>query len=217
MNRKKILSFVLMALFLLVQIYLFFVQPVRVLDYPKTINEHPLPLFGENKDVSQEFRTSGRLARIDIMLANYLVKPKSGNLRLTIFDKNGRERFTQDFPANTVEDNRFYAFPIRSAELSRGPYRLELKYLQPDQSQKLAVWISRNSLYPYGKLYVNGIGRDGSMTFRVYYYSTIWQERGRWLNAVPEFPARPYILALALIILLLLLNGLFYYFAAKAR
>lgn len=204
-----------MAVFLLLQIYLFFLQPVRVLDYPKTINEIPLPIFGDTKDISQEFRTSGRLAQIDIMLANYLVKPRSGILQLAIFDRRGNERFKKDYPANAAEDNRFYSFNIRGAEIPQGQYRLELKYIQPDQSQRLAVWIAKENKYPYGNLYVNGIGREGSMTFRVYYYSTIWQERGRWLDAVPEFPARPYILALAMVLLLLLLNGMFYIVVLK--
>jgi hypothetical protein len=214
-RRKKIVTLGCFGLFIVLQIYLFFFKPIEVLDHPEYPNQHPLPLFGETEEVSQDFRTSGPLARIDIMLANYLAKPKSGALRLTLFDKNNRPLFLKNFPANTAEDNRFYSFPIQNKNIPKGRRRLQLEYLQPDPSQKLAVWINNKTLYPYGNLYVNGIRREGSMTFRVYYYSTIWQERTRWFNAVPQFPARPYLLITALVLFLLLLNYLFYYFLVR--
>ena len=89
MKFLKIVKFVALGIFLLVQVYLFLVKDFEVLDYCPYINEHPLPLFGENKDVSQEFRTPGLLARIDIMMANYKIKPKDGILRLSIYKKGG--------------------------------------------------------------------------------------------------------------------------------
>ncbi|MCP5047784.1 MAG: hypothetical protein GY940_11480 [bacterium] len=211
MTLRNTIKFLIFGLFLFFQAYLFFLKEIEVLDYPDYINEHPLPLFGDNKKVSQEFRTPGPLTRIDIMLANYLVKPGSGTLRLTIF--NGKRRlYFKNFPANTAEDNRFYSFPIDSPTIPQGNYRLRLNYFPGDKTEKLAAWISETDRYPYGDLYVNGKKRNGDMTFRVYYASTVWKEKQRWLDGVPEFPARAYLLPAGFLLLLFMLNLLFYFF-----
>jgi hypothetical protein len=210
MPTKKIIGFAILGLFIILQVYLLFFKEIEVQDYAKYVNEHPLPLFGENREVCQEFRSPGTLARIDIMLANYLLKPKSGTLRLTIIDGE-RMLYLRNYPANTAEDNRFYSFPILKKTIPRGTYRLRLDYFRKDNNEKLAVWVCNKDLYPYGNLYVNGKLREGDMTFRVYYYSTIWKERARWLDSVPKAPARPYLLAAGFLLLLFMVNLLFYF------
>ena len=209
-----ILKFTLLGLFMLLQVYLFFFKDFQVLDDSRYVNEHPLPLSGENKNLTQEFRTPGPLTRIDIMLANYKVKPKGGTLRLTVSKENQR-LFLKNYPANTVEDNRFYCFNIDSHRIPRGNYRLRLDYFPQNKKEKLAVWISRKNLYPYGNLYVNGKQIQGDMTFRVYYRSTIWKEKKRWLKHVPQLKLRPYALITGFLLLLFMVNFLFYYFLKK--
>lgn len=206
-----ILKFTLLGLFILLQIYLFFFKDFQVLDCSRYVNEHPLPLSGENKNISQDFRTPGPLTRIDIMLANYKIKPKGGTLRLSIF-KEKQRLFLKNYPANTVEDNRFYCFTIDLGKIPGGNYRLRLDYFPQDQKEKLAVWISKKNLYPYGDLYVNEKQIQGDMTFRVYYCSTIWKEKQRWLNRVPQFKVRRYALITGFLLLLFMVNFLFYYF-----
>jgi len=207
----SLLVFALLGMFILLQVYLFFIKDFQVLDDYRYINEYPLPLSGENKNVSQGFQTPGPLARIDIMLANYLVKPEGGTLRLSIF-KEKQRLFLKNYPANTVEDNRFYSFKVDPGKVTRGNYRLQLDYFPGDEKERLAVWIYRQNRYPFGNLYVNGKQRDGDMTFRVYYLSTIWKEKQRWLNRVPQFPLRRYLLIIGFLLLLFMVNLLFYYF-----
>jgi len=210
----RALKFFLIGIFLLLQVYLFFFKNVEVLDYSRYINEEPLPLFGENKNVSQGFRTPGPLARIDIMMANYKIKPKNSTLRLSIFKENQR-LFLKNYPANTVEDNRFYSFKISSKKIHAGNYRLQLNYFPQDKKEKLAAWSSKKDLYPYGSLYVNEQPQPGDMTFRVYYGSTIWQEKARWLSESPKSGFRSFALVIGFILLLLMVSLLFYYFLSK--
>jgi hypothetical protein len=209
----KIVKFVALGIFLLVQVYLFLLKDFEVLDYCPYINEHPLPLFEENKNVSQEFRTPGPLARIDIMMANYKIKPKGGILRLTIYKEN-QLLFLKNYPANTVEDNRFYSFKI-DKKFPAGNYRLQLNYFPRDKKEKLAAWTSKRDLYPFGNLYANGKQIEGDMTFRVYYKSTIRKEKDRWLTLVKRSGFRGYALAAGFILMLVLLNLIFYYFLNK--
>jgi hypothetical protein len=210
-ERRKL---ALPALFLLLQVYLLFFKSFEVMDYSRYINEFPLPLFGKNKEVSQEFRTPGPLARIDIMLANYKIIPKGGVLRLSIF-KGEKPLYLKNYPANTVEDNRFYSFPIRANNIPAGNYRLRLDYFPGDKKERLAAWISKKNVYPFGGLYVNNKQRQGDLTFRVYYDSTIWKEKSRWLNPGSQPGLRSYALAFGFLLLLFMVNLLFYYFTGK--
>jgi hypothetical protein len=214
MKYRKILKFALSGIFLMLQVVLLFFKNFEVLDYSRYINEHPLPLSGKNREVGQEFRTPGSLARIDIMLANYKIKPKDGILRLSIF-KEDKQLFLKNYPAHTVEDNRFYTFTIDSNKVPAGHYRLRLDYYPKDKKGRLAVWTSKKNLYPFGGLYVNNKQRPGDMTFRVYYFSTIWKEKQRWLSpgSTPGF--RGYVLAIGFLLLLFMVNFLFYYFTGK--
>jgi hypothetical protein len=227
----KIVKFVALGIFLLVQVYLFLLKDFEVQDYCPYINEHPLPLFGENKDVFQEFRTPGLLARIDIMMANYKIKPKDGILRLSIYKEGGgtpnlllqvsdgiskksQLLFLKNYPANTVEDNRFYTFKI-DKKIPAGNYRLQLNYFPKDKKEKLAAWTSKKNLYPYGNLYANGKKIEGDMTFRVYYKSTIWKEKERWLTVAKRAGFRGIALTAGFILMIVLLNLIFYYFLTK--
>lgn len=209
---KKV-KFAALGIFLLVQVYLFFIKDFEVLDYCPYINEHPLPLFGENKNASQEFRTPGPLARIDIMMANYKIKPKDGILRLSVYKKN-QLLFLKNYPADTVEDNRFYTFKIEK-KIPAGNYCLQLNYFPKDKKEKLAAWSTKRDLYPFGNLYANGKKIEGDMIFRVYYKSTIWKEKERWLTLVRRSGFRGYALAAAFILMIVLLNLIFYYFLNK--
>lgn len=213
MRFLKIVKFTALGIFLLVQVYLFFIKNFEVLDYFPYVNEHPLPLLGENNNASQEFRTPGPLARIDIMMANYKIKPKDGILRLSIYKEN-QLRFLKNYPANTVEDNRFYSFKI-DKKLPAGHYRLQLNYFPKDQKERLAAWTSKRNLYPFGNLYADGKQIEGDMTFRVYYKSTIWKEKGRWLTLAKRSGFRGIALAAGFILMIVLLNLIFYYFLNK--
>jgi hypothetical protein len=213
-RRKLVLTFALPALFLLLQVYLLFFKNFEVIDYSRYINEFPLPLSGENKNVSQEFRTSGSLSRIDIMLANYKIKPEGGILRLSIF-KGDKPLYLKNYPANTVEDNRFYSFTIHANNIPAGNYRLRLDHFPRQKNERLAAWTSKKSVYPFGSLYVNNKQEQGDMTFRVYYRSTIWKEKQRWLNQLPQLKFRRYVLAFGLLLLFFMVNLLFYYFINK--
>jgi hypothetical protein len=211
---KKIPEFLLIIAFLLLQVYLFFLKNFDVLDYSHYINQHPLPLYGETKYAGQEFRSPGPLSRIDLLMANYKIKPKAGTLRLSIL--KGKQRlFLKNYPANTIEDNRFYSFNFNTANIPAGNYRLQLNYFPQNKKDKLAVWTSTEDLYPFGHLDVNGTRQKGDMTFRVYYASTIWKEKARWLSQSPQSTLRSVTLAASVILLLLLLNFLFYYFIRK--
>jgi hypothetical protein len=209
----KIVKFAVLGIFLLVQVYLFLFKNFEVLDYCPYINEYPLPLFGENKNASQEFRTPGPLARIDIMMANYKIKPKDGILRLSIYKKN-QLLFLKNYPANTVEDNRFYTFKI-DKNFPADNYRLQLNYFPKDKREKLAAWTSKRDLYPFGNLYANGKKIQGDMTFRVYYKSTIWKEKKRWLTLAKSSGVRGIALAAGFTLMIVLLNLIFYYFLNK--
>lgn len=213
MSFIKIVKFAALGIFLLVQVYLFLLKDFEVLDYCPYSNEHPLPLFGENKNVSQEFRTPGPLARIDIMMANYKIKAKDGILRLSVY-KQKQLLFLKNYPANTVEDNRFYTFKI-DKKIPAGNYRLQLNYFPKDKKDKLAAWSGKRDLYPFGNLYANGKQIEGDMTFRVYYKSTIWKERDRWLTLAKKAEFRGIALAAGFILMIVLLNLIFYYFLNK--
>jgi hypothetical protein len=213
MPYKRVLKYVAFALVLLFQVYLFFFKSFEVLDFSTYVNQHPLPLFGEIKDISQEFRSPGPLTRIDIMLANYLKKPEGGTLRLSIFRDEERV-FFRNYPANNAEDNRFYSFNIardKTPPISMGNYRLQLKYFPKNPVDKLAAWIHKKGIYPYGKLFVNNKPHKGDLTFRVYFHSTIWNAKNYWLKSQPQPFIRPYLLLGSLSLLLLALNYLFYY------
>ena len=218
MKLKKIAKIFLLVVFVFLQIYLVFIKNFQVLDYSRYNNEYPpQPLYGKNKrtkKVSQTFRTPGPLARIDIMLANYLVKPKGGTLQLGIFKEN-RCLFLKKYPANTVEDNKFYTFAIDPGKVLRGEYTLRLKHFPEDKKERLAVWIFREDIYPFGSLFIDGKQKQGDMTFRVYYLSTLWQQRDRICEKIPPLWLSRIWIVIGFLITLLTINLLFYYFVNK--
>lgn len=198
---------------------MFFFMEFETRDDFDYINEAPVPLFGEagktSPEVAQEFRTPGPLARIDILMANYKTKPKAGTLQLGIYQKK-RCLFLKNTKADTVEDNRFYSFPVEPGKVGKGQYKMRLSYNQKNKKDRLAVWTSKQNLYPHGNLYVNGKRKNGDMTFRVYYRSTIWKEKHRWLHHIPGVPLRGVLLALVLAAMLGGVNFFFYYYLSRA-
>lgn len=201
-----------LALFLLLQIYLLFVHPFPVLDYAHYQNDFPQPFLVNNKPqtISQTFRTPGPLSHIDIFMANYLKKPTAGTLQLSI-TKDDKLLFLQNYPANTTEDNQFYRFDIKKKKIPTGEYTLHLKYLNNKRNEPLAVWIHQKDIYPHGNLLVNGTPRPGDMTFRVFYRSTIWNQRAHIFAKIPTPWFSHAWLNLGLILLLLGLNFLVFY------
>jgi hypothetical protein len=149
------------------------------------------------------------------MMANYKIKPKDGILRLSIYKLN-QLQFLKNYPATTVEDNRFYSFKI-DKKIPVGNYRLQLNYFPKDKKDKLAAWSSKGDLYPFGNLYANGKQIEGDMTFRVYYKSTIWKERDRWLTLAKRAGFRGIALAAGFVLMIVLLNLIFYYFLTKIK
>ena len=217
MKLKKIAHIFLLALFVFLQIYLFFIKNFQVLDYSRYMNEFPQPLYGKDnrtKGVSQTFRTPGPLARIDIFLANYKVKPTGGTLQLGIFEGT-QCLFLKKYPANSVEDNRFYTFAIDPGKVPGGEYTLQLKHFPGDKKERLAVWIFPKDIYPYGNLYIKGKQKPGDMTFRVYYLSTLWQQRGRVIEKIPPLWLSRFWIVIGFLLTLLTINFLFYYFVNK--
>ncbi|MCP4148554.1 MAG: hypothetical protein GY757_12480 [bacterium] len=228
MKSKNILKILLVAGFFFLQVYLVFFKEIQVLDYPRTISEFPLSLHAKGnrvKEVAQTFRTPGPLARIDIMLANYKVKPKSGILQLDIFkDYKATEiLFRGKYPATTVEDNQFYRFAIdenhilsKDGEtLPAGDYILRLYHFPEDKKERLAVWMYKKNIYPYGRLIVNGREKRGDMTFRVYFYSTLWGYKSSVLKKIPSVWFGGFWLSLAILIMFLALNLVLCYFVNK--
>jgi hypothetical protein len=214
MKITKPLSIILVFLFVLFQVYLFFVRNFQVLDYPGYINEIPQPLSdeaGKLYKVDQSFRVPGPLARIDIMLGNYMVKPRGGTLQLSIF-KGEQCVFLKRYPADRVDDNQFYRFAVDGEKISAGNYVLQLRYFPESKKDRLAVWTGRGNIYPYGEFFVDGKRREGDMTFRVYYLSTLWGQGRRIISEVPSLWGSRVWLAIGVILFLLALNSLFYYF-----
>jgi hypothetical protein len=212
------IKYILLALFVFLQVYLIFIKDFQVLDYSRYRNEYPpVPLSGENnksREVSQTFRTPGPLAHIDILLANYKIKPKGGSLQLGVF--NGEQCLClKKYPANTVEDNRFYTFPITAGKVPAGNYTLRLKHFPGNKSERLAVWMYPKDIYPYGDLFVDNKKKEGDMTFRVYYLSTPWEQRHHILEKIPPIPFSRFWLIIGFFIALLMMNFLFYYFLDK--
>ncbi|MGE5341647.1 MAG: hypothetical protein ACM3SY_09220 [Candidatus Omnitrophota bacterium] len=222
-NFKRILKYLLIGLFLLLQIFVFFINEYDTRDDIHYVNEVPLPMDA-TQEVSQEFRTPGPLSRIDVMLADYKTKPGSGILRLSIFtlsktnQKDNQCLFLKNYPANAVDDNRFYSFPIDSDPghpIPAGHYLLKLRHFTHNPYEKLAAWTSVQDLYPYGSLLVNGQKQRGDLTFRVYFRSSIWGQRHRWLHPIPGYPLPAALLAAGFLLLLFMVNFLFYYFINK--
>jgi hypothetical protein len=212
------IKYVLLVLFVFLQVYLFFIKDFQVLDYSRYRNEYPpVPLSGENKksrEVSQTFRTPGPLTRIDILLANYKIRPKGGTLQLGIF--NGDQCLClKKYPADTVEDNRFYTFPIAPGKVPGGNYTLRLKYFPDNTSERLAVWMYPKDIYPYGDLFVDGKKKEGDMTFRVYYLSTLWKQGCRILEKIPPLWLSRFWLVIGFFIVLVSINFLFFYFLKR--
>ena len=72
-------------------------------------------------------------------------------------------------------------------------------------------------LYSAEAIMKNGKKIEGDMTFRVYYKSTIWKEKGRWLTLAKRAGFRGIALVAGFILVIVLLNLIFYYFLTKIK
>lgn len=204
-------------MFLCVQVYMFFVKDYDSRVDIRYMNETPVAFDAKTKEIAQDFSTPGTLSRLDIMMANYKIKPKSGWLRLGIF-QGPRCLFLKNFPASEVEDNRFYSFriePKNNETIPKGKYRLTLNYLPGNPTDRLAVWVSQSNLYPYGKLYVNKKPQNGDITFRIYFHSSLWGMKNRWLFPPSGSFFSHVARVTGFLLLLFMVNCLFYYFWSR--
>lgn len=225
MNYNKLGFYAVIALFFGMQIYLFFFRDFEIRDPAPYINEIPIPMDSPNKVVEQEFKISGSLSRVDIMMGNYKSAIKDGVIRLSIF-KGSECVYVKNYPADSVEDNRFYSFKIDTGNktpISTDIFIMKLNFFRVNKTNfpmledqnRLAVWASAQPVYPFGSLYINGKKQEGSLTFRVYTHGTIWDKRNLWLFPVSRSDYKGFTLLLGFLLLLFMVNFLFYYFLKK--
>lgn len=220
MTKKKISVYFLSALFLLLQVYIFFFREFQTFDFAPYINESPVPIDDPSKQITQEFRTPGPLSRIDILLGTYKIVPKNGVIRLQIFKKN-QTIYTKNYPAFSIQDNLFHHFDIdykntrNIQKINKGNYKFRISFFSKDKNEKMAAWTSNTKFYPYGDFLIDNKKQSGDITFRIYYLSTISQQIKRWLQYKPQLPIRPYLLAAGFLLLLFVVNFLFYYFIKR--
>lgn len=199
-------SWLLLTLFIALEVYLFFFKTYLTQDYWEYRNDHPQPLSAGVGALEQEFISPGPLARLDVLLANYRKKPGSGSLHLALF-RSGALVFEDHYPADSVEDNQFYSFaiPPRSG-LSEGYYRLKLSYKEAGTGDRLAAWIFRQDIYPFGALFIDGQAQKADLTFRVYYRSTLAGGFGNMMRQIPDMAGFRVLILISMTVMIVMLN-----------
>jgi hypothetical protein len=184
----RTIKFLILGLFLLMQVWLLFLKKHDTMDINVSPGTNPaIDIWGGTR-LAQSFvsRLNG-LARIDVSLATH----DRSNSKDVVFELReadpGSTAFVRlIFNAATVQNNAFRAFTFPPQPHSaRKKYIFSLSSPDSNPSDAICVWMNRRDIYEDGNFIINGRPQEGDLSFRVYSRRTIMSELHRIVRNYP--------------------------------
>ena len=123
-----------------------------------------------NKKIEQTFKTSMKFNSIAIRLKNEGTKSIT-YYTFSLYNAYGEEIYTEDFKSNSVKDNKYKTFNFKEVKPEGNEeYIIQIFSKDATDDDSIGVWAMCKedfSIYPEGKVKINGESSDIDLMFRV--------------------------------------------------
>jgi hypothetical protein len=201
-SRFTLVKYLILALFILLQVYLIFIKKHLTLVTDVFPNAQPTPsIFGDRK-IGQTFVSDkDNLSQIDLMLGTYgRENDRDVVFQLWEFAPEKKLVLEKVFNASNVRNNLYNPIEVRPQKKSRYKKYYFLLY-SPESSldNSICAWMNEEDIYREGNFILDNQDRDGDLVFRVYSKRPVYTELGRIVRNYPGILGNVYFLILAII------------------
>lgn len=198
----RIIKFSIIALFILMQIYLIFINRHYALDLDITPNNQPSVNIYQEEKIGQTFISKRNgLAKIDIMLGTHGRKNNQDVIFILREKKPERKvvrRIT--FNASTVVNNLYYPLEFKPLRMSKGKeYTFILESPESSFENSICAWTNTKNIYRQGAYIHNSLAVGGDIIFRAYSKRPIFTELKRIVRNYEGIFGKVWLLILAII------------------
>jgi hypothetical protein len=159
------------ALFLLLQVYFFFIKTAETLDLDISPNTIPTPLIFKTQTVGQAFvAESDNVSRVDIMIGT-LGRPSDKDLIFKLYEIMTGSTLVRRVAvkASHLLNNGYNAFVFPPLKKSNGrTYAFYLSAPAAYEGNAVCAWMNAANIYKKGTAYINGQPDRGDLVFKVY-------------------------------------------------
>lgn len=181
-NRFHPIRFVILGLFIALQLFLIFVKKHDALDLDISPNTIPTPRIHRHNQVGQTFIAKrDNFARIDIMLGTH-GQTNSGPVTFRLWELGSprKQKINTTFEASEVKNNRYHSLrfkPIRDSQDKAYYFLLTAPNATVENS--ISAWMNDKNIYREGEYWYQNQKSEGDLVFRVYSKRPIAAELGR--------------------------------------
>jgi hypothetical protein len=200
----KAAKLVIIALFVLLQIYLIFVIRHETMDIDSFPNTIPSPNLQGGVRVGQTFKApADGLARIDVLLGTH-GRINDKNIRFHLWEMTSPRKPSAEivFNASAVGNNLYRTFRFTPQPHSKScNYLFEFESPASTVDNSIAVWMSTNDIYNAGEFLFNDRAVGGDLTFRAYSRRPVWTELPRLMRPDSGILGSVFVLATTILLL----------------
>jgi hypothetical protein len=176
------LKYIVLAFFIIMQVYLIFLKKHDALDLDIAPNTVPSPKILSGVTVGQTFiAKKNNLARIDVKMGTYdRVNDRDIIFELWAMNPKKKLAFKKTFNASGAVNNRYNTFKFKPIKDSEGREFYFLFY-SPESTDEnsISIWMNKANIYRQGSFHLNDILSKGDLVFRVYTKRPVFAELGR--------------------------------------
>lgn len=108
------------------------------------------------------------LSSIGIIFGKYM-NDSDSNVTVTL-NENGNEVFKKNINAKKINESKFSYIKFEPIENSKGrTYSVKINVNGNNEERDITIYSSRDNIYEYGSLYVNGIESESDISFATEY------------------------------------------------
>jgi hypothetical protein len=193
----------ILIIFIVLQIYLMFINKHHTLDLEVYPNTNPSPAVWHENSVGQTFVSQrDNISRIEVMLGTF-GRENNKDIVFSLWALTPEKELLAEerFNAAIVADNLFHAITFRPVPVTKNmEYYFQLMSPQSTPDNSICVWTNREDIYDQGAFIYNNQEAKGDLVFRVYSKRPVFKELGRITrNYSGIFASRAFLTAAVLI------------------
>lgn len=193
----QMIKFAGLVLFILLQLYLFFLKKHECLDLDIYPNNTPTYFICGEHSIGQTFLAPrDNLCRIDIMMGTYDRKSED-KIFFSLYELRGKKQLLlrqEEFLASRVKNNLYHE--IRFRPVSKSKKKTFYFFLtSPGATPETAIsaWMNKKNIYRHGNYVFDGHPQRGDLVFRTYSQHNLFNSLGRVVRKNPGFMKNKYL------------------------
>lgn len=204
-NKIKLVKWGVVCFFILIQVYLIFVNKHLNMDIDASPNTNPTPHISNERIISQTFTAPrDNLSRIEVKMGTF----GRENYQNVIFElgiPNKKVILQEVFNASEVKNNLYHSIDFTPQKKSKGKtYYFSLSSPESTLRNSICAWMNSRDIYRKGEYFLNGRAQGGDLVFRAYSLQPVSAVLGKLNRKYPGVLGSRVVLILFLALFLII-------------